>query len=91
MRLCGGETPPFKEFILSGGWRSRGGEMRGEKTVSVDAECRKSGGGAGGGQDSGWRLKSFSQKVPSGARQKDTILPPRDKMDSYVSGRCHSI
>lgn len=76
---------------MSGGWRSRGGEIRGEKTVSEEAESRKSGGGAGGGQDSGWRLKSFSQKVPSGARQKDTILSPRDKMDSYMSRRCHNV
>lgn len=73
---------------MSGGWRSRGGEIRGEKTVSEEGECRKSGGGAGGGQDSGWRLRSFSQKVPSGARQKDTILPSRDKMGSYTSRYC---
>lgn len=67
MRLCGGETPTFKEFIVSGGWRSGGGEIRGENAVFEKAECRKSGGGAGGEQDSGWRLQHFSQKVPSGA------------------------
>lgn len=52
---------------MSGGWRSGGGEIRGENAVFEEAECRKSGGGAGGEQDSGWRLQHFSQKVPSGA------------------------